>query len=261
MELKPYKTATVFERYIKGILPIMVCLLLVYTSCRKDSSTAPSTSTQSTSNVALSKQIAMNLSKSLAGTFGGVNMKDGVNVSVEDHLGPHHACGCHSGNTLCGFFTDSLVNYNATSGDTTIHTGGFLKFFFNCIDGKLSGYTAYDSLNTTKTTTASVSQYKVQQYYTIVALDSAKNFIGVNGTNDLHTSITYTDNSTPQIGGAFYQLTNLKIDVINKDILSGTATFKAYGSNWNASGTIVFLGNHQADFTLNGTTTHITVTF
>jgi len=249
MELKPYKTGTVVERYIKGILPIMLCVLLVYTSCRKDSTSTPST--QPTSNSALSKQIALNLSQSLAGTFGGVNLKDGVNVSVEDHLGPHHACGCNQGNPLCGFVTDSLVNYNATSGDTSIHTGGHLKFYFNCVDGKLSGYAAYDSLNTVKTTPTSVSTYQVQQWYTIVALDSARNFIGVNGTNDLHTSS----------GGAFYELSNLKIDVVNKDILSGTATFQAWGSNWSSKGTIVFLGNHQADFTSNGVTTHITLTF
>ena len=258
MELKPYKTGTVAERYIKGIIPIMLCILLAYTSCRKDSTTAPSTSNQS--NAALSKQIALGLSKSLAGTFGGVNFNDGVNVSVEDHLGPHHACGC-THNSLCGFVTDSLVNYNATIGDTTIHTGGNLKFYFNCINGKLSGYTAYDSLTTTKTTPASVSTYKVQQYYTIVALDSAKNFIGVNGTNDLHTSIVFTNGSPSEIGGAFYELSNLKIDVTNKDILSGTATFQAYGSNWNSKGTIVFLGNHQADFTVNGITTRVTLTF
>jgi hypothetical protein len=258
MELKPYKTGTVAERYIKGILPIMLCVLLVYTSCRKDSTTAPST--QTANATALNKQIALNLSKSLAGSFGGVNLNDGVNVTVAGHLGPHHDCGC-TNNPLCGFVTDSLVNYNATIGDTTIHTGGNLKFYFNCVNGKLSGYTAYDSLNTVKTAPASVSTYRVQQYYTIVALDSAKNFIGVNGTNDLHTSITYTNGSPSEIGGAFYELSNLKIDVINKDILSGTATFQAYGSNWNAKGTIVFLGNHQADFTSNGVTTHITVTF
>ena len=258
MELKPYKTGIV-ERYIKGILPIVLGILLVYTSCRKDSTTGPST--QVPSNSALSKQIALNISKSLAGNFGGVNLKDGVNVSVEDHLGPHYACGCNHGNPLCGFYTDSLVNYNATIGDTTIHTGGNLKFYFNCIDGKLSGYTANDSLTTTKTTPASVSTYEVQQYYTIVALDSAKNFIGVNGTNSLHTSIVYTNNSPSDGGGVFYKLSNLKIDVVNKDILSGSATFKAWGSNWSASGSIVYLGNHKANFTLNGTTTQITVTF
>lgn len=251
MELKPYKTGTVVERYIKGILPIMLCVLLVYTSCRKDSTTTPSASTQPTSNVALSKQIAVNISKSLAGSFGGVNLKDGVDVSVEDHLGPHHACGCTHNNPLCGFVTDSLVNYNATSGDTTIHTGGNLKFYFNCVDGKLSGYAAYDSLNTVKTTPTSSSYYKVQQWYTIVALDSAKNFIGVNGTNDLHTSE----------GGAFYVLKDLKIDVTNKDILSGSATYAAWGANWSSKGTIVFLGNHQADVTTNGVTTRVTLTF
>lgn len=259
MKLEFYKKATRTERYIKGILPIMVCVLLVYSSCRKDNAHSPA-STQTNSNAALSNQIAASLSKSLAGAFGGVNLNDGVNVSVEDHLGPHHACGC-TNNPLCGFVTDSLVNYNAVIGDTTIHTGGNLKFYFNCINGKLSGYTAYDSLTTTKTTAASVSTYKVQQYYTIQALDSLKEFVNVNGTNDLHTSITFTNNSPAQIGGAFYELSNLKIDVINKDILSGTATVQAYGSNWNVAGTITFLGNHQADFDMNGTVYHITLTF
>lgn len=257
MELKPYKTGTVVERYIKGILPIMLCVLLVYTSCRKDSTTGPSTTTTST---ALNKQIALTLSKSLAGTFGGVNLKDGLNVSVEDHLGPHQACGCHD-NPLCGFFTDSLVNYNTTIGDTTVHTGGSLRFYFNCVDGKLSGYTAFDSLVTVKTTKASVSEYHVQQLYNIAALDSENNFIGVNGTNDLRTYVTYTNGAPSEDGGATYTLTNLKIDLVHKDIVSGTATVKAFSPTWNLTGTITFLGNHQADFTSNGTTTRITLTF
>ena len=260
MELKPYKSGTILERYIKGILPIMLCLLLVYTSCRKDSTTITKPQSQTTASSELSKQVAVNFSKSLAGSFGGVNLKDGVNVSVEDHLGPHHACGCTS-NPLCGFFTDSLVNYNATSGDTTIHTGGSLRFYFNCINGKLSGYTAFDSLVTVKTTKASVYEYHVQQLYNIAALDSAKNFIGVNGTNDLRTYLTYTNGAPSEDGGATYKLSNLKIDVINRDILSGTATFKAFSPTWNLSGTITFLGNHQADVTTNGITTRVTLTF
>jgi hypothetical protein len=259
METKIYKTKNGVKSYMKPIFPILVCVLLAYTSCRKDSVTAPTPAKPT--NAALSTQIALNLSKSLAGSFGGVNLKDGVNVSVADHLGPHTACGCTTSNTLCGFYTDSLVNYNATIVDTTIHTGGNLKFYFNCIDGKLSGYSAYDSLNTVRTTPQSVSTYKVQQWYTIKSLDAQNEFIGVSGTNDLHTSITYTGNATPEIGGAFYELTDLKIDVTNKDILSGTATFASYGSNWDIKGTITFLGNHQADVTANGVTTHVTLTF
>lgn len=262
MEPKFYKKQNVIKSYTKPLVLIIACMLLVYTSCRKDSSSSssPSTSTQPPSNAALSSQLAVNVAKSLSGSFGGVNLNDGVDsVSVADHLGPHHACGCGNSNPLCGFFTDSLVNANSTEGDSVkIHTGGYLKFYFNCdANNKLSGYTADDSLNTVRTNATSVSQYKVQQFYKIQALNGNHQFIGVNGTNNLITTVTYNGNSTPVIGGVFYQFTNLTIDVVNKDILSGTATFDAYGSNWDLHGTINFLGNHMADFTMNNQTYHV----
>ncbi len=259
MELKFYKKQNVIKSYTKPLVLIIACILLVYTSCRKDSSSTPSKSTQPPSNSALSSQIAVNLSKSLAGSFGGVNLNDGVDsVSVADHLGPHHACGCGSSNPLCGFFTDSLVNANTTEGDSVkIHTGGELKFYFNCVNNKLSGYTADDSLSTFRTNATSVSEYRVEQFYTIKALDSNHQFIGVNGNNNLITIVTYNGNSTPVVGGVFYEFTDLSIDVINKDILSGTATFDAYGSNWDIKGSITFLGNHMADFTMNNQIYHV----
>ena len=254
MKQNLYKSQMGAKAYIKPIIPIMLCVLMIYSSCRKDSTTAPSN--QTTTNAALSSQIALNVSKSLSGTFGGVNLNDGVNVSVDGHLGPHYACGCTNSNPLCGFVTDSLVNYNNKVVDTTWHTGGNLKFYFNCVNGKLSGYTAFDSLMTTKTTPQSVSTYQVQQYYTIVALDSAKNFIGVNGTNEIVTRVTYTNGSPSDLSGASYKLSNLKIDVVHSDILSGTATFVSYGSNWDINGTITFLGNHMADITMGGKVYH-----
>jgi len=260
MEPKFYKKQNVVKSYTKPLVLIIACMLLVYTSCRKDSSSSPSTSTQPPSNASLSSQIAVNVSKSLAGSFGGVNLNDGVDsVSVADHLGPHHACGCGSSNPLCGFFTDSLVNVNTTEGDSVkIHTGGELKFYFNCdANNKLSGYTANDSLSTFRTNATSVSEYRVQQFYTIKALDSNHQFIGVNGNNNLITTVTYNGNSKPVVGGVFYEFTNLTIDVINKDILSGTAVFHAYGSNWNAQGSITFLGNHMADFTIGSQLYHV----
>ncbi len=157
MEQQPYKKQNVKKINIKAILAMMVCVAIIYTSCRK-SEYAPASSPNATTT----GQIAVNISKSLAGNFGGVNLNDGVDsISVAGHLGPHHACSC-TNPTLCGFFTDSLVNYNATVGDTTVHTGGYLKFYFNCINGKLSGYTADDSLNTVKTVPGQAPQiYKV----------------------------------------------------------------------------------------------------
>ena len=256
MKQNLYKSQMGVKAYIKPIIPIMLCALMIYSSCRKDSVTSPSN--QPTSNEALSGQIAVNLAKSLAGTYGGVNLNDGVDsITVADHNGPQHACSCSHNNPLCGFYTDSLVNYNNKIVDTTWHTGGNLKFWFNCVDGKITNYTAYDSLMTTKTTPQSVSTYRVQQYYTIQSLDSLHHFVGVNGTNDLLTTVTYTGNSkAPETGGAHYGLTNLDIDVVAKDIKSGTATFQAYGSNWNTSGSITFLGNHMADITMGGKVYH-----
>jgi hypothetical protein len=259
MEQEPYKKQNIKIIHIKSILAMMVCVLMLYSSCRKAENAPGPSTTKSTSADALGSQMAVNLAKSLAGTYGGVNLNDGVDsVSLADHNGPQHACTCTK-NSLCGFYTDSLVNYNSNEGDTAqVHTGGNLKFYFNCVDGKPSGYSAYDSLNTVRTTAKSVSQYNVKQWYTIQSLDDNHLFIGVNGTNDLHTSITYPGTSkAPEIGGAFYELKDLKIDLTQKDILSGTATFKSYGSNWNLNGTITFLGNHMADVTANGKTYHI----
>lgn len=233
----------VVKTYSKFLLPIVVCVMMVYTSCQKTEKN-PTSSKLTTAQAG--SQVAINLSKSLAGTFGGVNLNDGVNVSVDGHQGPHQGCTCTK--TLCGFFTDSLVNYNATVGDTVVHTGGNLKFFFNCVDGKLSGYTASDSLNTTKTVSGQAPiVYRVQQDYDIKALDDQNQFIGVTGNNWLTTND----------GGSYYKVKDLKINVVTKDILSGTATFESYGSWGDVKGSMTFLGNHMADMVLDGKTYHV----
>src|SRR5258708_21748197 len=189
MEQKPGKRQNAVKIYMKLILPIVFCIVMVYSSCRKSENTAtPSTSSKPASNAALSGQVAVNLAKSLAGHFGGVNLMDGVDsVSVADHDGPHHG---YFSSALCGFFTDSLVNYSHKEGDTLCHTGGNLTFYFDCKDGKPAGYTAYDSLNTVRTDPKHVYQYTVKQYYTIKCLDDKHLFVGVNGDIYFYNSTT-----------------------------------------------------------------------
>src|ERR1700760_2520850 len=103
MEPKFYKKQNVVKSYTKPLVLIIACVLLVYTSCRKDSSSSPSSTTSTPSSSTLSSQLAVNVAKSLSGSFGGVNLNDGVDsISVADHLGPHHACGCGNSNPLCG---------------------------------------------------------------------------------------------------------------------------------------------------------------
>ncbi|HVV53861.1 MAG TPA: hypothetical protein VHC47_00965 [Mucilaginibacter sp.] len=244
---------------IKPLLAIAVCATLVYSSCRKsDNAPVPSgsSSSQTQSDSQLSSQIAVNVAQTLAGHFGGVNLMDGVDsVSLSNHEGPHHDL---ANNPLCGFFTDSLVNYDHTSGDTTTHTGGNLTFYFNCQDGQSTGYTAYDSLYTSRKTPSSSTEWYVKQYYTIKALDPKHEFIGVDGDIYYYDS-TILSCGCHSIENVNYVLNNLTVNVCgcSRDILSGTATFKAYGHNWSAEGSITFLGNHMADITINGTLYHV----
>lgn len=249
------------KTYLKLILPALL-LMMVYSSCRKD---AKAPAAQTTTNTAddLNSQVAANLANSLAGSYGGVNINDGIDsVSLANHQGPHHGCPA---NPLCGFFADSLVNYNCASGDTLkSHTGGNLTFFFDCVNGKPSGYTAYDSLNTTGTTSQYAFIYTVKQAYSIKALNDQHTFIDVNGDIYTYVADNYFNTSIKSIiANANYVLKDLTVDLTHQDITSGCATFKSYGTNsygsWNLNGTIVFIGNHQAIVTINGKVYHVTL--
>ena len=243
-----------FKLNIKLLLAVMICLTVVYSSCRK-SENKPASSAVDIK--AQSGQIALNLAQSLAGNFGGVNIMDGVDsVSLTGHQGPHHG---YNADALCGFYTDSVVNWNYNGSDTTEHIGGDLTFFFDCTGGKATGYTAYDSLNYVRTTSGGSNNSFVKQYYTIKCLTDNHDFIGVNGDiyyenktiTDCKCNVAFTN-----IENVNYVLKDLTVNVCgcSKDILSGTATFKAYGLNWSLTGTVTFLGNHEADVTINGVT-------
>lgn len=259
----PGKAPRAAKNYIKPLLAIMVCVLLVYTSCRKSESNLLSptkSSTDAVSTDTLVSQLAVNLAKSLSGGFGGVNVMDGVDsVSLGNHRGIQHGS---NNNSLCGFFTDSLVNYTHTLADTTSHTGGNLTFYFDCTNGKSTGYTAYDSLGTTsKRPDGSTFSY-VKQYYTIKCLNNNYQFVGVNG--DIYyyystTTLCSCNQTYTTIQNVNYVLKDLTINVCgcSRDILSGTASFKAYGRNWSLIGTMTFLGNYQADMLINGVTYHV----
>ncbi|HZY38832.1 MAG TPA: hypothetical protein VFE53_19365 [Mucilaginibacter sp.] len=248
--------------YLKLVVPAAMLLTIVYSSCQKaekaPASNANQTSATAVNDVAAS-QIAVNLASSLDGAYGGSNANDGVDsVSFDDnHDGPHHG---KPGNPLCGFFVDSAVNYNTVSGDTLkSHTGGNLTFYFNCKDGRPDGYKAYDSLNTVGTTPKYAFQNLVKQAYTIRCLDDGHTLNGVNGDIYAYVALNFSDSSLkPYIASGNYVLTNLVIDLRDHDIESGTATFQAYGSNnygnWTLSGTMTFLGHHQAQLVMNNKT-------
>ncbi|HWD88948.1 MAG TPA: hypothetical protein VG367_12525 [Mucilaginibacter sp.] len=264
MEQKP-KKQNVTKTFTKLALPMLACAVMLYSSCRKNENapapvnkTAQTNSTTTPTNSDLSKAIAINLAHSIGGAYGGVNLTTGVDsLSLASHLGPHND---FESPALCGLFTDSLVNFSNKQGDTTSHTGGNLTFYFNCDNGKPSGYIAYDSLATTRQAHSWYDQFYVKQAYTIKCLDDKHQFIGVNGDNYFYEYNQVTcgcGEKVITIQNCNFVLNNLTIDVCKKDILSGTATFTAYGEGWHVSGTLVFIGNHTANVTIGGDTFQI----
>jgi len=261
------KTSLKNQTIAKPILLLAFCASVIWSSCRKDEKIPAPTNTKTTttttaSMATLSNQIANNLAHSLAGKSGGVNLMGGIDTVT--FRGARNLCSCYNNMPLCGFFTDSLVNLDSKEGDTTSHAGGNLKFYFNCQNGQKAGYTAYDSLGITRTTPSGWAQhYYIKQAYTIQSLDDKHQFIGVSGDNyfyqEMNLHCDCNNQSYTDIENSNYVLNNLTIDVCKKDILSGTATFKAYGYNWSLSGSVVFLGNHMADVTINGQVYHVDI--
>jgi hypothetical protein len=242
----------------KLMLPVMACAVMLYSSCRKSDMLPPlnkpaqtNTSTKP-ANDALSKQIVANLAHSLGGSYGSTSM-----MSIHNNS---------NAGLLCGLFTDSLVNVDGNQGDTVSHKGGEITFAFNCTNGKPSGYTAFDSLATTRSLPNGWYQfYYIRQAYTIKCLENGNEFIGVDGDNyfyqymKLHAYDPADTKLYTDIESCHFVLSNLKIDVIQKDILSGTATFTATGQDWHVDGTVNFVGNHIADVTIDGTVYHIDI--
>jgi hypothetical protein len=231
---------------------VLVCLLLVYSSCRKSDNNPAPTRAQSFDAAVFAGQIAKNLATNLTGTYGGVNLaKSSSSLSYTSH---GLQLSSNNSSALCGLFTDSTVNYSYA--DTTNgtpanwHWTGNITFSFNCQNGKSSGYTAYDSTNMVRTAGLEVDTYNIKQYYVIQCLDDQHIFTGVSGDIYFYMTAAYAT-TKPDVANANYVLNNLKINTSNRDVVSGTATFVATGAYGNARGTITYLGNYTASVTLS----------
>jgi len=246
--------------YSKIALPVLVGMTIIYTSCNKLAAVKPAPQTQAISADVISSQVAMGFTNTVSGSYGGVNLNAGVDsITLANYQGPQHSS---SQDLLCGFFNDTKVNYNTNSGDTRSHTSGNLNFYFDCVNGKSTGYTAYDSLTTTGTAPLYTFVYTVKQYYQIKSLNQTNTLLFVNG--QLTSSVDQNFDKkgvAPIIDNTYYVLKNLTVDLGNKgDIKSGTATFTSNGSNsygdWKYNGTITFFGNHKADIIIDGKVYH-----
>jgi hypothetical protein len=253
------------KHYLKGSLALLIGVVLFYTACKKiDGNLAPVTQNKTTTPTvgadAVSSQVALNLVQSLNGSYGGVSVKNGINIPDFADKTNH---GHHGGkDSVCGFFIDTAINYDTNVGDSIkSHSHGSIYFFLECgKNGHHDGFTADDSLLTIGTAPGYSFVFDVTQHYVVKSGNPHDNIIMVTGNLKSFVDISFNNTSIkPTIGHDVFDLHELSIDLSdNLDIIHGSASFETVGSNsfgnWDLKGTIVFIGGHKAKITILGKT-------
>src|ERR1700754_280738 len=107
----------------KILLVVLTGLTLLYSACRKEVKMNPDTkpkpdpnSVIDTTSVAI-VQIARNISQTLAGIYGGVNISKGLLIPGFTTLN-NSKVSVKGLSNLCSFFPDTVVTYRTNVGDT-----------------------------------------------------------------------------------------------------------------------------------------------
>jgi hypothetical protein len=269
----------------KKLLVALTGFTLLYSACRKEVKMNPDTKPKPDPNSAIDTtsvaivQIARNITQTLSGSYGGVNISTGLLIPGFTTL--HNSKVSVKGlSNLCSFFPDTVVAYRTNVGDTIkSQTGGLFKFYFSCDTVKgprvngypvfsvLNGYAAFDSLATTGQLPRGSFVNNIKAFYEAKALETKDISLVENGSSNSLISFggsvkSFVDTTAtkPSLKSssvhAYYALDGVMVDLTqNGDITGGTITFGAIGEynniKWYYTGTVKFLGNHKAAFIVN----------
>jgi hypothetical protein len=246
--------------------------VLIYSGCSK-SSLQPATNTNKNSaqTLAISKQIANNLYKSLTGVYGGANIGSGVKAPKAITAAPQGKLRVNAV-PYCGMTIDTTLYFDFMQHDTTTTVDSRYKFTYTCSSSSLDGYILSDSITYTDKSPTVFNKYATGQNYTVRNASADFSVVGMYGTigTSYHTSNVSGSNvaTNYNYNDTRYSLNNLLINISgpSPDITSGTVTFvsnitylEVGGSpvTGGFTGTITFVGSHNATMsvTYNGTTT------
>jgi hypothetical protein len=236
---------------------LMVCVLLVYTSCKKTQVITTSTTTSTSANTDVAKQIALNFYKALTGGYNGMNINNGIQANMTTNNNNHVL---NSINPLCGLTIDTSYNNVTKQGDTTFMSFGTYKFTYTCSKGTVDGYKLADTANSNVGDSTFRSINNASQNYVVVATDNTYKKLLTNGL--IVTTSEYSALSNGAVTGytniyARYLMTAVKVDISSgiADAVSGTAAFHMQFINKPVTGKttnilyvglITYLGNHMA---------------
>lgn len=245
------------------IAVLLVGTVFTFTSCKKSSNNA---SGPKLTGKQVASQIALNLSQTLYGGFGGFSVTDGLNapgsvgvVKTKNGLKVNS-----TGDPLCGTIADTTINITTTDNGVAASVKGDLKFAFVCTNGVFSGFNITDNLAITESTADIALNFKLIEDLTIAAQNLTANNpnITLNGALSMGGNYTNKTGSSKGSGNLSYSYTFKSIVVdSNGSITSGSATFTTSGTgpngDWNYAGTITFLGNNKATIVINGTSYNV----
>lgn len=163
-------------------------------------------------------------------------------------------------------FCDSLyqnsrtINYNGVRGQADYDVNW--DYIFNCnnfnipqdatTNASIDGTSSTQRINSTDSSTLALIFTDLQLTASEMTANGSYNNSGTLDLTQLSTQTTINVVNTTSL-----TLTNLKIDKSDSEITGGTGTFTvsgtADGNSFSYTGTITFLGNDQAEVTINGT--------
>ncbi|GAA4103316.1 hypothetical protein [Mucilaginibacter panaciglaebae] len=242
-------------KYLSLLLAVSLC----YAACKKTES-SPSKSPFNPAD--FSRQLAVNLYKSLSGQYGGADINDGIKapsgITAPNHKGP----GTNTINPYCGLAIDTTYTASETVSDSVKNYYTRFKFVYGCENNVLNSYSLQDSVANTVTCQQYKAVYKLTQHYNVKALDQTYKTSSVEGSISFSSHIDVNTQSGVQYTylDSYYALHGIKVDISSgtADVIEGSASINGvfkykdavYNVNNSITGSIEFLGNHTSRVTL-----------
>jgi len=244
-------------------ITLLAGMAVIYTACKKSDSSSGTSLTPTQ----VSSQIALNLTQTLFGGYGGFNL--GAGLDAPGGLAVKHTHGKllnDLNNPFCGLVIDTTFNESTDPGsDTSGSVSGHIYFAFSCVNDVLTGFTTKDNLSISISTAEFSLVSKINEDLTMLSINPADDNSKVSLKGTLGSTGTYNYKTGTKKSGTQtfnYVLSSLILDPNDDgDIVSGSASFSTTGTgstgSWNYIGTITFLGDHKATITINGKTYNV----
>ena len=237
---------------------VLLSMAVVLSACHKKKSDQPQQDAQTVSG-----QVALNIAKTLYGSFGGLDLADSLSektpaaaarraIMLNTIKSKIHSRATNSG---CGLSIDSVIN-TTTIGNTTTSVKGNITLGILCNKDSIpSGISFLEDLNIQSGAGKPSLFYTINEKLTIQPTDLQ------NEDSDILLNGTATLSSADQLNGKndteSYSYTFKALTIDNNGALKGgSATFQTSGkksnSEWSYSGTIVFISKDQVKITING---------